>query len=112
MPNSKSLSIPEELLNLEDIKIIESKLTSDNTIVIKVESTKKEILCHQCGGICESHGKGTTIKLRHLPILGRKTYIELTPPRGICRKCDKNRSGVFSSFQYKGYIKKKGDDWM
>ena len=89
MPNSKSLSIPEELLNLEDVKIIESKLTSDNTIVIKVESTKTEILCHKCGEICESHGKGTTIKLRHLPILGRKTYIELTPPRGICRKCDK-----------------------
>ena len=64
----------------------EYKLTSDNTIVIKVESTKTEILCHKCGEICESHGKGTTIKLRQLPILGRKTYIELTPPRGICRK--------------------------
>ena len=26
--------------------------------------------------------------MRHLPILGRKTFIELTPPRGICKKCD------------------------
>lgn len=89
MTKSKLLSIPKELLNLENVKIIESKLTSDNTIVIKVESTKKEISCHRCGEICESHGKGTTIKLRHLSILGRKAYIELTPPRGICRKCNK-----------------------
>jgi transposase len=26
--------------------------------------------------------------MRHLPILGKKTFIELTPPRGICPSCD------------------------
>lgn len=80
--------IPEELLGLEDIEVVESSLTRDNEIIIRARSTKKEILCHRCGEPCESHGKGTKIKLRHLPILGRKTYIELTPPRGICKKCD------------------------
>jgi len=88
MNNLKHLSIPEELLNLEDIEIVESILTSQNEIIIKVNSTKKEILCHKCGSVCEAHGKGTKIRLRHLPILGYKTYIELTPPRGICKKCD------------------------
>ena len=29
------------------------------------------------------------MEMRHLPILGYKTYIQLTPKRGICSKCDK-----------------------
>jgi len=88
MVNSKTLTIPEELLGLDDIEIVESLLTSNNEIIIRVKSTKKEIPCHRCGEPCDPYGKGSTIKLRHLPILGRKTFIELTPPRGICKKCD------------------------
>jgi len=88
MHNPNLLSIPKELLGLKDIEIVESKLTSQNEIIIRVSSTKKEIPYHRCGKPCDPYGKGTTIKLRHLPILGRKTYVEITPPRGICKKCD------------------------
>jgi len=48
----KSLTIPEELLDLKDVKIIESVLTRENEIIIRVESTKKEIPCHRCGDAC------------------------------------------------------------
>jgi len=28
------------------------------------------------------------MRIRHLPILGYETYIEIRPPRGICKKCN------------------------
>jgi transposase len=34
------------------------------------------------------HGSGRPLRLRHLPILGKKTYIEITPRRGRCEDCD------------------------
>jgi len=92
----KSLTIPEELLNLKDVKIIESIVTRENEIIIRVQSTKKEIPCHRCSDMCTAHGKGTPMKLRHLSILGRKTYIELTPLRGICKKCDTTTTQTLS----------------
>lgn len=82
------LLIPKELLGLDDVDILESILTSSGEIIIKVISTKEEILCRRCGKRCEAHGKGEPLKLRHLSILGRKTYVELIPPRGICNHCE------------------------
>ena len=32
------------------------------------------------------------MELRHLPILGYKTFIQLSPKRGICRLCDDSPS--------------------
>ena len=82
------LLIPKELLGLDDVDILESILTSSGEIIIKVISTKEEILCRRCGKRCEAHGKGEPLKLRHLSILGRETYVELIPPRGICKHCE------------------------
>lgn len=87
---SQQLYIPAALLGLSDIEVIDVKVNSENEIIIKVESTKEEINCHRCGGKTNPYGRGTPMKLRHLPILGRKTFIEMTPPRGICPTCDDN----------------------
>lgn len=76
------------LLGLEDIEITEVKMRSDRKLLIRVNSTKKEIGCHKCGRHTKPYGKGRTLELRHLPILGKETIIEITPPRGICEYCD------------------------
>lgn len=86
--SSQNLSIPVELLGLENIEIIEVKMGRDDEIFIKVKSTKDEIPCRQCGKPTKVHGMGRTLKIRHLPILGKKTFIEITPMRGICDQCD------------------------
>jgi transposase len=101
MDKSQSLSIPKELLGLDDVEILGAKITSSGDIIISVVSIKKEILCHKCNKPCDAHGKGTTIRLRHLSILGRKTYIELTPPRGICKNCDQNPTTTQTLSWYK-----------
>lgn len=77
-----------ELLGLEDIEVTEIKLRSDNKLLIRVKSTKEETACHRCGGPTKPHVRGRTLELRHLPIFGKETIIELTPPRGICERCD------------------------
>lgn len=86
--SSQQLFIPTELLGLSDIKVIEVKVNAENEVIIKVKSTKDEINCHRCGGKTNPYGNGTPLRLRHLPILGKKTFIEITPPRGICPACD------------------------
>ncbi len=81
-----------ELLGLSDIEITEVKLTRDNTVLVRVRSTKKVTECHRCGGPTNPYGHGRTLQLRHLPILGKPTIIEITPPRGICPSCDNEKT--------------------
>ncbi|MGI9250858.1 MAG: ISL3 family transposase, partial [Pseudohongiellaceae bacterium] len=40
-------------------------------------------------------------RLRHLPILGHKTFIEIMPRRGICKKCDKGPTTTQTLSWYK-----------
>lgn len=56
--------------------------------MIRVKSTKEETACRQCGGPTKPHDRGRTLELRHLPIFGKECIIEITPPRGICERCD------------------------
>ena len=86
----QQIYIPTELLGLNDVKVIDVKINLENEIIIKVQSTKSEIPCHICGGKTNPYGNGMPLKLQHLPILGKKTFIEITPQRGICPTCDKN----------------------
>jgi len=88
MDSRVNMEIPVEILKLSDVIITESYLRNDKEIIIKVESTKKEIPCRECGEACEAHGYDRPMELRHLPILGYKTYIQLTPKRGTCKKCN------------------------
>jgi hypothetical protein len=80
---------PIDLLGLDDIKITDIKV-KNREIIVKVESIKKEIKCRRCGSLTYYHSKDRTLILRHLPAFGKKTYIEIIPPIGICSGCDRN----------------------
>lgn len=81
-----SFEIP---LDLEDVKIERVKFTQNNEIVITVTSTLEGTHCHKCGRkITHSYGHGREITLRHLPILGKPTFICITPKRYQCQECD------------------------
>ena len=86
----KPLSIPTELLDLNNVEIDRSYITRNNEIYIEVHSTSDVINCRKCGKPCLAHGKGKKLTMRHLPIFGKKTFIVITPPRGKCEHCDKN----------------------
>ena len=88
-PNDQFTLTPE-LLGLSDIEIMSIDFRADGKIMIDVKSTKVETKCHKCNGPTEPHGHSRCLTMRHLSLLGREVYIRLTPPRGICKRCDKN----------------------
>ena len=79
--------IPVELLSLPSIEITEILLREGNELIIRAKSTNKDNPCRICNKPCSAHGYGRSIELRHLPVLGYKTYIQMTPRRGICKSC-------------------------
>lgn len=57
-------------------------------IAITVKSTVEGTPCHRCGKMTtQFYGADREITLRHLPILGRKTFIRLRPKRYQCLHC-------------------------
>lgn len=84
------LKLTPELLGLSNITITEICEACDGSIHIFVRSTEQETLCRVCKLPTDLYGYGHTLTLRHLPILGRDVYIKITPPRGICKRCDDN----------------------
>ncbi len=69
---SSELTLPVELLGLNDIEIEAIRINENNEIIIHVKSTKVKVECHRCGKPTRPYGKGQTLRMRHLPILGKK----------------------------------------
>ena len=89
--DSDTLNITAELLGLSNVKVVGVRPNlSSNEIVITVKSTYEFVSCRICKQPTKGHGCGRKLRLRHLPILGQDTLIEITPRRGICRNCDNN----------------------
>ncbi len=75
-------------LDIEDVKIEAVEFTPNNEIIITVKSTVEGTHCHCCGNkIKQPYGEGREITLRHLPILGKLTYLRITPKRYQCPYC-------------------------
>jgi transposase len=108
------MQIPEKLLNLSDVKIVDTK-EKEGEVRIYVESTKDNITCRKCGQETTiSHGYSKEIELRHLPIFGYSTYIIIKPKRGKCSNCDGNptTSQRLSWYEYKSRNTKAYEDYL
>lgn len=78
-------------LDIPGVKIEKVKINSKGDIIIYVKSTIEGTICRKCGRkICKPHGYDREINLRHLSILGRKTFIRICPARYGCPYCDGN----------------------
>jgi len=88
-PSKNSLNLTPELLGLSEIKVVNVRTSATGReIIIEVKSTKEILPCRECSKPTKGHGLGRPLRLRHLSILGKETYIEITPRRGICNDCD------------------------
>ena len=75
-------------LDIPDVNVLQTEINDNGEIVVTVESTIEGTKCRQCGGeIKQGHGLDEPVTLRHLPILGRPTYIRLRPQRYRCESC-------------------------
>ena len=91
MPNIQGLK-PRNLitvpLGIPDVKVLGVDLNERGDVIITVESTQGDTHCQHCGRkITKFHGHERWIELRHLPVLGRRTYIRLRPKRYECDSC-------------------------
>lgn len=82
---ASELKIP---FDLADVAVLSSQVTSDDKLLICVESQRATTEC----GICHqtircNDGHGQEIRLRHLPVLGLATYVLLRPRRAQCPYC-------------------------
>jgi transposase len=75
-------------LDIPDVKIEHVEIHENGDIIITVRSLIEETTCRKCGRrITKFHGYDKARTLRHLAILGRKTYIRLRPARYQCLYC-------------------------
>ena len=77
------------LLGIPGVEIERTEITMEGDLHIYVKSTVQGTHCHQCNElISKPHGYGREIKIQHLSIWGRRTFIIISPPRYICEMCD------------------------
>ena len=78
-------------LDIPDVTIENVTTNRLGHIEITVKSTVEGAPCHRCGKMTTKlYGEDREITLRHLPILGRKTFIHLRPKRSQCLYCHGN----------------------
>ena len=76
-------------LGLPHVDILSLETNPKGDFIITVESSQQETPCHKCGRKttrCIGHDR--PIELRHLSILGKKTYIRIRPARYHCPYCE------------------------
>ena len=75
-------------LDIPEVEVLSTEITSENQLMIRVESTRKRTACGVCGvEIACTFGHGQEMRLRHLPVFGLETYIVIRPKRGQCLSC-------------------------
>ena len=75
-------------LDIPNVKVLKTEMDESGDYIIVVESTEQGTKCRQCSQETQQfHGHDKAIKVRHLPILGRRVYIKLRPLRYECRAC-------------------------
>lgn len=78
-------------LDIPDVTIENVTTNRMGHIEITVKSTVEGTPCHRCGTMTTPvYGEDREITLRHLPILGRQTFIRLCPKRYQCLHCHGN----------------------
>lgn len=82
---SSNITIP---LDIPDVEVVDIETDLSGNLHIHVCSTQKNVVCKKCEKevVCQ-HGTSHEIKLRHLPILGKPTYLHISPKRGKCPTC-------------------------
>jgi transposase len=75
-------------LDIPQVDVLATEQTRDGKFIITVESRRETTQCGVCKQeIACNYGHSQAVRLRHLPILGQETTIEIRPRRGQCPTC-------------------------
>ncbi len=85
LKSRNKISLP---LDIPDVRVSSVHMNEHGDYIITVESLRNGTICQYCRRkITKLHGHGRWIELRHLSILGRRTYIRLQPKQYKCPHC-------------------------
>lgn len=86
---SQTKAMIEIPLDIPQVEVLSTDIQPGGTLLIRVESQVETTPCGICGqDIRCTFGHGQELQLRHLPVLGMKTYICIRPRRGRCYACE------------------------
>jgi transposase len=87
-------------IDIANVRVESVEINRKGAYVITVSSTEHGTDCHSCGRpLTKSSGRGRAVVLRHLPILGRKTYLRIFPVRYECAHCKGKKGKPVTSTQ-------------
>jgi transposase len=101
-------------LDLPHVRVLQTCIDGRD-LIVTVESTLESATCPHCGEqTSEFHSYGKTIRLRHLPVFGLRTWIELRPKRFICRRCpgEPTTTQQLPWYEVRSPHTKAYDDWL
>jgi len=76
-------------LDIPDVRVLDVQVSPAGDYVLTLESTLNSARCQRCGQIIRKlHGSDEWVTVRHLPILGHRTYLRFRPKRYRCETCD------------------------
>ena len=71
------------------VRVLQTSVSERGEIIIMIESTKAGTPCRKCGRwITKLHGRDEWVRIRHLPVFGRPTYLRYRPKRYQCQGCE------------------------
>ena len=110
----KSRNLITVPLDLPDVTVLSVSLNERRDVMITVESTQIGTVCQHCGqAITKFHSRDRGLELRHLPILGQRTYIRLQPQRYACARCaGKTTTQTLAWYASKGPHTHAYDDYL
>jgi transposase len=97
------------------VEVLETEITTEGKLVIRVESQVTTTKCGCCGQeISCNYGHGQEIQLRHWSVLGMETYIRLRPRRGQCQTClyEPTTTQVLSWYEQRSPHTKAYDEYL
>jgi transposase len=76
-------------LDIPDVRVLKTEINPQGELIITIESSKVGTPCRICGRwIDKFHGHDEWVKLRHLPVFGRPSYLRYRPRRYQCLTCE------------------------
>ena len=76
-------------LGIPDVRVLQTAINEQGTIVITIESTKEGVRCRRCGKqLKKLDGLGVWTALRHLSVFGHPTFLRYRPLRYQCKDCE------------------------
>lgn len=102
-------------LDIPDVEVVETEITAEDKVIIRVESQIETTNCGVCSrAIACNYGHGQEIELRHLSVLGMETYIRIRPRRGQCKACryEPTTTQLLSWYEQRSPHTKAYDDYL